>query len=158
MKTITFDMVKIAILKNSYDASVEFCEAEFQGVNLNSGVQVKSYFREKFSLVLPDTKISTVNFEWTRSFADTPQQEALYALLTFLRSKFTLKNYINCVIKHEKQGIVTLREVDERLLMPNKQPISYNEEMIDCIVEACDEVNEAIKQYRSKDKQRSSVL
>ena len=157
MKTIEFDIGRITTLKSSYESTVALCEEDFPRINLRSIPQVKSYFREIFSFDLPDTKINTIQRLWEVATHDSELQDALYSLLTYFKSKATLHNYINCILRHEVGGIVTLRLVDERLLMPNKQPISYNEEIIECIVNACDEVATMVANYRKESDKRCSV-
>jgi hypothetical protein len=157
MKTIEFDITRINILKASYEFTIELCEKDFSGVNLNSIPQVKSYFREEFSLDLPDTQIMTIKHLWESCDPDSHIANQLFSLLTFLKSRATLRNYINCILKHEIGGIVTLRLVDERLLMPNRRPTSYNEELIECIVTCCDEVSQQIESYRTASSKRCSV-
>lgn len=62
-----------------------------------------------------------------------PDNETYQALFYYLKMKYAVRNYLDCILKHEVNGLVRLRIENNRLLMPNKRPLPYSEEIWDCV-------------------------
>lgn len=133
---IEFNIDDIRALKVDYEEQIICILELLPDLNWYSRLEVKNYFLEEYGLTLPDVKISTL-----RSFRENLDHDCdLYSDLTGLielyTRRYTLKNYIDCILRHEDMGIVPLRAVNGELRLPNKQPIPNCPDLTECIVRA----------------------
>jgi hypothetical protein len=126
---IKYDIDKILTLKENYEASASFLLSNLPDINYNSPKEIIDYIDNKYGVKITNARIVTIKALAERYLEEDPSREILEELVAYLKLKFTLKNYINCILSHEKCGKVELRLVGERLSMPNKQPLSHNEEL-----------------------------
>ncbi len=144
---IKFDIGKVLDLKDVYCEVMQFVQQDFPECNLNSSNQIKGYFWDQFNSVIPDTKIQTFKSLMELYPETHPLYEAAEQLSVYLKAKYTLKNYINCILKHENDGIITLRKIGGNLVMPNKQPLSYNDEISQCVLSISENAQKHIPNY-----------
>ena len=132
---IDFDILKIKGIKEEYENNLAFVLGELpQSVNWNSHPQVKSYFRESFGIVLDNVKIEHVFSHMENLDHDSPAFDAINGFLLYLRYSYTLKNYINCILKHEESGRIMLRHFQGQWALPNRRPLSGSPEIKSCIL------------------------
>jgi hypothetical protein len=132
---IRFDIPKIKKLAEDYEYSLNLLLANLPQVNYDSQKQVKEFFKNSLNVMLKDTKIATIR-EHLNAFPDgSEEHELIETLLAYLRIKFSIKNYLHCILTHEENGVVQLRWENNRLCMPNRQPLPYNIEIQECILE-----------------------
>jgi hypothetical protein len=131
---IEFDIKKIMQLRETYLEQLEWVESELSDINWNSIKQVKEYFLLYFDIKLENVKIEHVLAHLESHDHDSPAFDALNGFVLYLKYKFTLKNYIYCIIKHEKEGRVYLRLFEGNWVLPNRRPPSLNPELIECVV------------------------
>jgi len=146
---IKFDINKVKHLKETYDGIIDYIAGDFE-VNLNSPKQIKTMWMEELNVFLVDTKISTFQFIKNAHEADSPTWNLAEEMIVFLKAKYILKNYINCILEGEIDGIVTLRNTEGKLSMPNKQSLSYNQEIHQCIVAQSPEAARQTPDFMSK--------
>ena len=137
---IEFDMDEINELKLDYENTLEFITSELPEVNWNSRVETKSYFSDEYNVAINSLKIAELRDtisrldeqEYFEGDRDRCKDE-LTGLLELLKLKYTLHNYLDCILRHHTEGRVYLRNIDGEWKMPNKQPISTNPELTRCI-------------------------
>jgi hypothetical protein len=130
---IKFDVGKVLELQATYDEVMHFIQQDFPETNLNSTQQIKRLYLADHQIMLVDTKITT----FQRIMEHYHQDHDLYIIsekiVAFLKAKFIMKNYIKQILSYEKDGIVTLRNTKGTLTL-GRQPLSYNDEIHQCIV------------------------
>ncbi len=146
---IKFDIGKVLEIKETYCEVMEFVQQDLP-INLNSVHQIKAMWMEELNVFLVDTKISTFQFIKNAHEADSPTWNLAEEMIVFLKAKYILKNYINCILEGEIDGIVTLRNTEGKLSMPNKQSLSYNQEIHQCIVAQSPEAARQTPDFMSK--------
>lgn len=131
---IEFDMKKIEALKTTYNESIKFILDELPDLNWDSAKQVQNYFRDYFDIKLENVKIAHVLSHLESVSHDSPAFDVINGFVLYLKQKFTLKNYIDCIIRHNINGRVNLRHFGGRWVLPNRQPLSLNPEITECII------------------------
>ena len=131
---IKFDIIKISDLEEAYECSMEFLLESLPRINYNSSSQVCNYIKENLGVDIQNMRINTL-IDLQKRFNNSMEKDFLDYLIAFLKMKYTVKNYLRCILRHHKEGVVLLRTIDGRLCLPNRQPLSYNEEIINCIIE-----------------------
>jgi hypothetical protein len=131
---IHFDMAKVETLKTVYELNLEFILEELPEINWDSAKQVKKYFSENFDIKLENVKIDHVLSHLEEHTHDSPAFDVINGFVLYLRSKFTLKNYIGCIERHAVDGKVTLRSFGGSWVLPNRRPISLNPEIEECVI------------------------
>jgi hypothetical protein len=131
---IDFDILKIKGLKDEYDENITFVLGELPlKVNWNSQPQVKSYFRESFGIELENVKIEHVFSHMEKLDHDSPAFDVINGFLLYLKYSYILKNYINCILRHEESGRIMLRHFQGQWVLPNRRPLSGSPEIKSCI-------------------------
>ena len=131
---IDFDIEKVKQLKEEYDKNVAFVLTGLsKDCRWNSPLRVKIYFKNTFDISLDNVKIAHVLSHLEKVDHDSPAFDALNGYVLYLKYTFTLKNYINNILRHEIDGRICLRLVDGVIKMPNKQPLSSSPEILKCI-------------------------
>lgn len=131
---IDFNMDKVQELKASYEESIEFILSELPAINWNSSQQAKKYFKEHLDITLENVKIDHVLSHLESVSHDSPAFDVINGFVLYLKQKFTLKNYIDCICRHQINGRVTLRLFGGRWVLPNRQPVSSNPEITECVI------------------------
>jgi hypothetical protein len=142
---IGFNISEIRLLKSVYECSMDFLMDEMPDINWNSAQQIKVYFHETYRLMLENVKITTFS-DLAEQFPEGSTQKDLLTRITmYLRLKFSVKNYLDCILRHEVDGLVYLRDVNGVWRLPNKQPLSYNEEISNTITCMSPEISKYFK-------------
>ena len=141
---IKFDVKKIKDLDDVYRESMEFLSSHFD-FNLNSSVQLKAYILELTDLTLLDTKIKTLDMFCKDQTEGSHKKDMLEIIVAYKKISFSVKNYTTYILNHSIEGKVLLSEYCGKFYMPNKQPLTYNEELIKCLTSITPTVLEAIE-------------
>ena len=107
---VSVNLEMVESLKNMYQASEAIILEMMPEVNWNSTQQVKKYFNDTYWMNLPDTKIETL-----KALRDLEEHTSdcfndLTGLIELYKTKYILKNYLNCLLTHGSTGYVTLLE------------------------------------------------
>lgn len=132
---IEFDMPAIYELESSIDATIDFLLAELPDINWSSRLDVKDYFLAEHRLYLESIKISElilINSTIQDEYSEL--KNVLTLFIEYLKLKYLKRNYIDCILRHNINGKMYLREVSGQLVYPNKRPISYSTHITDCII------------------------
>lgn len=130
---IDFDILRVKALKDSYEDNVKFVLEELPDINWNSNAQVKKYFKETFEICLENVTINHILSQLEVLEHDSAAFDTINGFALYLKQKYTLKNYIDCILRHEENGRVYLRQFKGRWVLPNRQPVSLNPEITECI-------------------------
>jgi len=143
---IKFDIEKVLELKDTYCEVMEFVQQDVF-FNLNSVNQIKNYFDQQFNIILPNTKIATFQtiMNVFNGF-DSPLYLISEQIIVYLKAKYTIKNYISYILDHENDGIITLRNTNGKLTL-GRQPLSYNDEIKQCIISQSKEAAKQTPDY-----------
>jgi hypothetical protein len=133
-KTITFDIIAIKELRRQYKETEETILELLPNINWNSRLEVKNYFLEEYSLKLTDCRMATLMYQREWASEGSGEWDDLNGLIELYRTQAVIRNYLDCILRHQVGGVVALREIDGQWLMPNKQPISTLQEITDCII------------------------
>jgi hypothetical protein len=139
-KYIEYDIDDLLDLRRDYCDTIEFILEELPDVNWNSRVETKEYFRDEYNVSpyslkiadLIDLKDDLEDEEYTEGNIGQCREE-LQGLIELYKLKYTIKNHIDCALKHQKDGKVYLREVNGELRLPNRQPLTYSIDIQRCI-------------------------
>lgn len=131
---LEFDLDEVKDLRSCYLATIDTLLKDLPDVNWNSRLEVKDYFLSEHDLVLDSLKISELHSLVEFLDEDSDEYDVLSGLVEYLKLKYTVKNYLDCILRHEDNGKVYLRDVDGELRMPNKQPLSYSPDITDCLI------------------------
>ncbi len=142
---VDFDIDEIKELQDNYILTKEFILTTLPDINWDSRLEVYDYFIKEHNIGLQSLKISElkdileaynendVYFEFAQEIDEA--KEVLEGFITYLKTKYEIRNYTQCILRHQVDGRIFLREIDGKLLMPNKQPLVYSQNIIDCITE-----------------------
>jgi hypothetical protein len=132
---IDFDILKIKDLKERYEENLKWIAEEIPAViNFDSPKQIKSLLEERLDITMESVKISLLEAYREEQDHDSEAYDLLNGLVLYLKQKFTLANYINCILKHEENGRVYLRHERGEWVLPNKRPLSESPEIKECII------------------------
>ena len=132
---IDYDTKKLEDVRQSY----LFCQGYIKGELPNEcdwdrPTEVKKYLKKSFAIELNSVKISHVSSFLDGLDHDSPAFDCINGYVLYLKIKYTLKNYIDCIFRHQESGRVLLRWVNGNWVLPNKQPISENPEIKECVI------------------------
>jgi len=134
-KYLDFDVLKIKSLKDEYESSIEFILSELPAkVNWSSSKQIKLYFENALDIKLESVKISHILSHLDEFPHDSPGFDLINGLVLYLKQKYTLKNYLDCILFHQINGRVHLRFFGGRWVLPNRQPIPTAPEITACVI------------------------
>lgn len=130
---IRFDIEKVKSLRESYLESIAYTRRELPKIKWESPGKLKEYFKIRYGIVLENATIRHLQelsekYEHIEDLHDT-----LQGVIYFLKLWYAVVNYLDCILRHEKEGVVTLREVDFVWKFPNKQPLPYSGEIWACV-------------------------
>lgn len=131
---IIFDMPAIYRLREVYETNLIHVKEQLPPVNWNSRDKTILFFKETFDLDLNNVRIDPLVEILNGLEHDSEVFDVLNGFVLYLKFKFTLKNYIDCIIRHNKDGRVRLRYFQGQWVLPNRQPTSMNPEITECIV------------------------
>jgi hypothetical protein len=131
---IKFDIGKIEELKANQE---EFMQITLDmlpaGVNWKKEKEVIDYFNNVLDIELNTIQIQEIEGHLELQEENTDAWEIVYGLTAYLKMKYTVINYLNCILKHQICGVVNLRFSNGEILFPNKRPMSHSEEIKSCI-------------------------
>jgi hypothetical protein len=127
-----YDMEMVQRLRRIYTENMIFIGKELYPVNLDSNKSILTFCNEELDIYPENAKIWHLETFLPRFDHDSSQFNAFYGILSYLKLKYSIKNYIDCIIRHEVKGRVTLRFIDGQVRMPNRQPMSGNPEINEC--------------------------
>lgn len=142
---IDFDLCKVRALKESYEENIKFILTGLPCINWNSADQVKALFLCMFDITLENVRIDHVLSHLEEVDHDSPAFDAINGFVLYLKLKYSLKNYINCILRHEENGRVYLRLFKGQWVLPNRQPPSLNPEITECIVAQTQKENSYVR-------------
>lgn len=134
---IDFDMLKVKKLKKMYEENLQWIAEEIPAViNFNSPKQIKSLLEERLEIITETVTIAALEGYRTLYDHDSEAFDLINGLVLYLKTKYTLSNYINNILKHEENGRVYLRLEQETWVLPNKRPISTAPEIVECVIKS----------------------
>jgi hypothetical protein len=132
---IDFDILKIKDLKERYEENQKFiAEGLPCGVNFNSPKQIREVLGKRLDITTENVKIEALERYRDLYDHDSEAFDFMNGLVLFLKNKYMLNNYINCILKHEENGRVYLRHERGEWVLPNKRPLSESPEIKECII------------------------
>jgi hypothetical protein len=137
---IRFDMDKVHRLREHYLDVLKFIKEDNPAVNINSPKSIKSFCKIALGLTLENTRIKTINDKLALFDSDSMEYCSLLGILYALKLKFAIANYLDCVIRHQRAGVLLLRIVDGKPVMSNRQPIFSSPEIWECVTECSPDV------------------
>jgi hypothetical protein len=150
MAWIEFDIPALIALKEDLESTIDFIKDELPDVNWNSIPQAIYYFSHEHNIMLHGTSISSLkevleNWESdpeTLEYSYNPDEakEILVGLIELKKLQYTVRNYINNILKHNQGGVYPLRLVNGEWRMQNKQPRSYHDQINSCIISQSDNI------------------
>lgn len=132
---IEFDMDEIRDLKYCYKQTMSLLIDELPDVNWNSLVETKQYFLNEHNLCLISTKIESLketvdNIEEEEYLEHVDEcVETLLGLIEYYKLRYTIRNYLDNIIRHEKDGKYPLRKFNNEWVMQNRQSLPYHPEI-----------------------------
>jgi hypothetical protein len=131
---LDFNMLLVKELKERYEENLKWIADEIPAViNFNSPKQIKSLMEERLDMIVDSVTIQAVEGYRDLYDHDSEAFDLCNGILLYLRCKYTLSNYINCILKHEENGRVYLRQERGEWLLPNKRPLTESPEIKECI-------------------------
>ena len=147
---IKFDIEKIQGLKETYTDAMSIIKDGLPDINLNSTKNIINFFEKTFRIQLSSIRIKEIARYLSAYKEDSEEHEIITGIVYYFKMKYLLKNYIDSVLRHEKQGVVELRRYMGRLALPNRQPLPYSHEVIDCIIEGSEPAMAIINHNKEK--------
>lgn len=131
---IEFDIPSIVALRKDYSGTMDFIKDELPDVNWESRIETKDYFSSTFGIFLDNTTVSTLKSyqSMTESFSEKAHF-VLTGLIEYYKLKYTIRNYLDNILKHNVEGVVNLRRENNQILMPNKRPLPTSPSITECI-------------------------
>lgn len=129
---IEFSIPDIRELRSCYKQTEEFLLNELPDINWHSRLEIMNLFEYEYNIILKSLKISYLESIETN---DEETREIIETYLKLLKIRYETKNYIDCILRHEIDGIVYLRNHHDKIVMPNKQPLPYSPNILECVKE-----------------------
>lgn len=147
---IEFDIPAICQLKADYEKTIEFILDELPDVNWNSYQDTYGYFSEEYNIHIGSTRIQSL-YEFLDDLDNNPEttefahninecKELLQGLIELKKLQFTLRNYINNILKHNEGGVYNLRLVNGEWKMQNKRDLPYSPDILECVISKSDNI------------------
>ena len=130
---IDWDILKVKRLKDLLTENMRLIK-EFlpEGVNWDSPKQVKEFVTNKLGIVMEDVKIETLKGVMEKLDHDSESFDIINGYDMYLRQKYSISNYLDCVLKHHESGRVYLRHHEGQWVLPNRRPLSGSPEIVAC--------------------------
>jgi hypothetical protein len=131
---IDFNMKMIDELKERYEENLKFiAEGLPCGVNFNSPKQIREVLGKRLDITAENVKIEALETYRDLYDHDSEAFDLLNGIVLYLKQKYSLTNYINCILKHNENGRVNLRHERGEWLLPNKRPLTESPEIRECV-------------------------
>ena len=151
---IKFDTEKIRLLRDDYVGCMESIKQGLPDINLNSRKAIMDFFEKTFQIELKSTRIKELSNYINAYGADSDEREVITGIVYYFKMKYMVKNYLDCILKHEKKGVVELREYFGSIVMPNRQPLPASKETYQYVIDgsetALTTLREGVKKWDSK--------
>ena len=125
---IEFDIDEVVELLTDYRATMITLKELLPDVNWDSRLETKDFFISEYEIYLKSLKISDIEHEMnilanSNYLNESGEQalEVLTLLREYLKLKYTCKNYLEMILRHNKEGRVYLIEHNGQWVMPNRQ-------------------------------------
>ena len=130
---IDWDIEEVKALKAFLTENMRLIK-EFlpEGVNWDSPKQVKEFVTNKLGIVMEDVKIETLKGVMEKLDHDSESFDIINGYDMYLRQKYSISNYLDCVLKHHESGRVYLRHHEGQWVLPNRRPLSGSPEIVAC--------------------------
>lgn len=140
--TLIFDIDEINDLKTCYQQTIESILDELPDVNWNSPIETKAYFSDNYGIQLKSVQIEELQkarnlIQSEEGFIVKEQEqleEELNGVIELYKLKYTIRNYLDNIIKHNKNGVIELREINGELRMPNKRMPPSSPDILACLL------------------------
>jgi hypothetical protein len=127
------DMIKE--LKERYEENLKWIADEIPAaINLNSPKQIRNFLEESYEIYVQNVTIAALEGYRDVRDHDSEAYDLLNGIVLYLKTKYTLSNYINNILKNNENGRVYLRHERGEWLLPNKRPISSSPEIRECVI------------------------
>jgi len=132
---IDCNILLVKDLKERYEENLKWIEEEIGAdINLNSQKQLKAFLEERLDIVAESVKITVLESYRDQYDHDSEEYDLMNGLVLYFKAKYTINNYINCILKHEENGRVYLRWWAGNWVLPNKRPLSESPEIKECMI------------------------
>jgi hypothetical protein len=132
---ITYNIEKISELKECYEINKQWIRSQLPKIDWDSRKEVKQFFEENLGIILQNVKIKNIMAYQEMFSHDTEQYDIINGFVSYLKLKYIIKNYLDCIIRHNENGKVYLRQVGNgQITFPNKQPLPKSPEIEACII------------------------
>ena len=131
---IKFDVVKLRQLKEHYEAAIESIKEQLPNINLNSKKELLNFFEKNLNIHLQTSRIKEIEACLSSYTHDQEEYYILLGVTYYFKLKYSLKNYINWVLKNESNGIIYLRHWWGDWVLGNKQPLPGSPEILECVI------------------------
>lgn len=132
---LTYDVEKIAALRELYTENIRFIKQHLpKGIDWDSRIQLKKFFKDHFNINILNVTISHLATQRDKFDHDSEEYDILNGVVTYLRYKYMIKNYLDCIIRHNDNGKIYLRLGNGELLFPNKRPLPRSPEIESCLI------------------------
>ncbi len=130
---IMFDIAKIKQLKEDYDNTIAVIKESLPEINLNSSKQIVNFFEKTFQIELKSARIKEISAHLDEFHEDSEEREIIDGIVHYYKMYYTVKNYLDYIIKHNEAGVMVLREYMGQLCFQNRQRVPYSPDIINCI-------------------------
>lgn len=132
---IQFDIDKIKELKARYEESMQITlDMLPENIDWTKEKDVIDYFNNVLDIELHTIQTAEIEGHLELQEENTDSWEVVYGLTAYLKLKYTVINYLNCVLKHQICGVVNLRYFNNEVVLPNRRPLTHSEEIKQCIL------------------------
>lgn len=128
-----WDMSKVRTLREQYVDQMAFIASMLPALEWNSPKKVLDYFNNVLDLPIQSVKIEHLSGFLTQMDHDSFEFDVLNGYIMYLKLKWAIMNYLDCIVRHNINGRVNLRLHQGKWVLPNKRPLSGSPEIIECM-------------------------
>jgi len=129
-----WDMSKIHALRQAYVEQMAFIKSMLPAAEWDSPKKVLDYLNNVLEITAESVKIDHLSGFLDQLDHDSFEFDVLNGYIMYLRLKWSVMNYLDCIIRHEINGRVNLRRHQGKWVLPNKRPLSGSPEIKECMV------------------------
>ena len=131
---IKFDLEKVKELKQIYENAMLAIKEALPNVKLNSRKEIINFFQDNLNIPLQTNRIRDIEGYLQRYRDSDPEYEIILGIVYYYKLHYSIKNYLDCIIKNNVNGVVELRDWFGPC-MPNRQPLMASPEIQATIIE-----------------------
>lgn len=128
-----WDMNKVKSLREAFVGQMAFIKSMLPAAEWDSPKQVLDYFQNVLEITVENVKIAHLSEVLHQLDHDSFEYDVLNGYIMYLKLKWSVQNYLDCIIRHEINGRVNLRLHQGKWVLPNKRPLSGSPEIIECM-------------------------